>query len=112
MKKHYENGKTFGKEDRHTPARNEALEGLVKKYREQALRFAARLSGDGEEAQDIVQEAFYRLVRSWNRFDESKSVKAWFFSILHNVAVDTRMRRGRCEVAFDAPVRGKEGVSY
>ena len=35
------------------------LENLIKEYAEKGYHFAFRLSGNTEEAKDLVQEAFY-----------------------------------------------------
>ncbi|MFH1723568.1 MAG: RNA polymerase sigma factor [Elusimicrobiota bacterium] len=87
----------------------ERFEEFVRDYGERAFQFAYRLSGNVEEAKDLVQEAYYRVLRSWDRYDASRSLDAWFFRILRNVFLDSRKRyERRHAVSLD---RSPEGVS-
>jgi len=96
-----------------TSARNETLEKFIQDYGQKAFRFAYKLSGNVEDATELVQEASYRVVRAWANYDASKSLEAWFLSILWNAFVDSRRRlRQRKWVALDAPVEGRDGVCY
>lgn len=58
------------------------------------LRYAVRLTGDSEAAQDIVQETFLRLCRA----DMSKvgdHVSTWLFHVCRNLAVDYFRKESR-----------------
>lgn len=88
----------------------ERFEAFVSEYGERAFQFAYRLSGNVEEAKDLVQEAFFRVLRSWQSYDGSRSLDAWFFTILRNVFLDGRKRYERRHgVSLDAPAGGRDG---
>ena len=96
-----------------TSVRNEILEKFTRDYDKKAFRFAYKLSSNVEDAKELVQEASYRVLVAWNRYDKSKSLKNWFFSVLWNAFVDSqrRIRQRNC-VALDAPVDGIDGACY
>ena len=89
---------------------------FVREYGERAFQFAYRLTGNIEEAKDLVQESFYRVLRSWDRYDRSRSLEAWFFTILRHAFLDGRKRyERRHAVSLDRTVRpcgGEEAKTY
>lgn len=68
------------------------LERFVEEYSEPAYQFAYGLCADEEEAKDLVQEAFYKVLHHWDRYDQGQPLKSWFYTILRNVYND-RCRR-------------------
>ena len=84
-------------------------------YSEKGYQFAYGLCGNGEEAKELVQEAFCRVFRSWDRYDPSHPLEAWFLSILRNVYVDSVKRyERRYGISLDAPVsqEREDGASF
>lgn len=63
-----------------------AFRHLVERNVRPALAVAWEFTETLEDAEDIVQEAFRRAVKALDRFDTARSFKAWFFTILRNVA--------------------------
>ncbi len=41
-----------------------------------------------EQAEDLVQEVYIRVLNSYHRFEGKSSEKTWLFSIARNVAID------------------------
>jgi RNA polymerase sigma-70 factor, ECF subfamily len=112
MEKHCESKKKFGKKA-DQKARNVILEKFIQDYGERAFRFALKLSGNAEEARDLVQETSLRVLLAWDRYDYSRPLRGWFFSILWNAFLDSKKRaRQRRWVALDAPVDGVDGACY
>jgi RNA polymerase sigma-70 factor (ECF subfamily) len=75
---------------------------LVERYAAAAVNVAARLVHDRALAEDLAQEAFVRAFARLNTYDPERRFSAWFFQVLHNVAVD-HLRRKRVEtVSLDA----------
>ncbi|MGQ9661585.1 MAG: RNA polymerase sigma factor [Kiritimatiellia bacterium] len=78
--------------------RLEAFERIVDEYERPLLRYATRLTQDRNAAEDIVQEAFIRLFRSWpGEFRLDPDLLNWLYRVTHNCAVDyvrKRTRRG------------------
>ena len=81
----------------------ERMERLVEEHSERGYQFAYGLCGNSEEAKELVQEAFFRVFRSWDRYDQSQPLESWFLTILRNVYVDSVKRsEHRCGVRLDA----------
>jgi RNA polymerase sigma-70 factor (ECF subfamily) len=105
--------KNNGKEGNGAAVRNEILKNFMREYGKRAFKLAYKLSGNVEDAKELVQEASYRVLLAWDRYDESKSLQGWFFSILWNGFVDSQRRLKQQKwVAMDAPVDGREGACY
>jgi RNA polymerase sigma-70 factor (ECF subfamily) len=60
-----------------------------------AWRVARRLSRDPAEAEDLVQEAYVRAIRSWRSYEPGTNLRAWLLRIVHNLAIDNARRRQR-----------------
>ncbi|WP_339708013.1 sigma-70 family RNA polymerase sigma factor [uncultured Sphingosinicella sp.] len=63
-------------------------------------RYARSLLRDREDADDLVQDVIERALVRWHQRRRSASVRAWLFTILHNLAMDhlrQRTRRGMIE---------------
>ena len=71
------------------------FEKFVHLYRESAENFAMKLVNDIYTAQDIVQESFAKFYVYRDKLDNNKSVKAYFFSIIHNKCVDYVRKRNK-----------------
>lgn len=66
----------------------EAFRTLVDRYERRAFWAAFHLTGQEEEARDVVQEAFVRVFRSLDRYDERRPFYTWFYRIVTNLAID------------------------
>lgn len=68
------------------------LEGSISKiYRQYYLdvyRFLICFSGNQNDAEDITQEVFIRVLNNLSNFNGSSNLKTWIFSIAKHVAVD------------------------
>lgn len=60
-------------------------------------RFALRLSGSPDAAEDLVQETFLRAYRSWDQYTPGTRCKSWLFTICRNVFLRQRERGQRHE---------------
>ena len=86
------------------------FEDFVRGYGAKAFQFAFRLCGSVEEAKELVQAAFTRLLERWGEHDPTRSREVWFRAILHNTAVDAIRRQQRRQVvSLDALVEGGDG---
>lgn len=64
-------------------------------------RYARALVGDRAAADDLVQDT---LERAWSRFAQWRAgsdLRAWLFSIMHNLRVDQLRRPGLSTIAMD-----------
>lgn len=60
------------------------LEVLVRKYQLEGVRIANAITKDLGLAEEIVQEAFLRVYRCIDQFDDSRPFKSWFLRIIVN----------------------------
>ncbi len=73
-----------------------AFAQLVERLQPRALRFAARMLGDEsrDTADDVVQDAWVRVLRSFDSYDARHGFEVWFFTILANRCRSALRRRG------------------
>lgn len=72
-----------------------ALGKLVERHKKSAFRMALGLVGNKDDAFDISQEAFLRVYRSANTYDESQPFAPWFYTIIANLSRTWLRRRSR-----------------
>jgi RNA polymerase sigma-70 factor (ECF subfamily) len=76
-----------------------AFAALVDRHAPACLRYATRMLGSVEDAEDATQEAFARAHRALGRYDDSLSFRTWIMSILINrcrtLLLHRRRRTGR-----------------
>jgi RNA polymerase sigma-70 factor (ECF subfamily) len=75
-----------------------AFAELVRRYRDRHVRFVARMLGDADEAEDVLQSAFVRAFRHIARCDEPARFGAWFHRIVVNECRTYATRRGQREM--------------
>ena len=72
------------------------------------LRYLERRVGDGALAEDILQEAFAKVVARPEQAPADESVIPWFYRTLRNAAIDQFRRRGAADRAYEAFARELE----
>jgi RNA polymerase sigma-70 factor (ECF subfamily) len=65
-----------------------ALDGLVREHLPAAIRFAVRLTGSVDEAEDVTQDALLKVVRNWSTYRGDAPFRTWFFRIVINAFRD------------------------
>jgi len=86
------------------PLTNEVVGKLVQNHRD-LLRFVESRVGNRADAEDILQEAFVRGMKTASSVREEGSSTAWFYRTLRNAVVDHFRRRGAASRAYDAFAR-------
>ena len=71
-------------------------------------RFALRLSGAPDQAEDLVQETFLKAYKSWGQYTCGTATKSWLFTICRNVFLRGRERRQRHDEIVTETV-GRDG---
>ncbi|MEH7307660.1 RNA polymerase sigma factor SigX [Neobacillus drentensis] len=61
---------------------------LYQKYHHDVFQFLFYMVRNKEQAEDLVQEVYIRVFKSYGRFEGKSSEKTWLFSIARNVAID------------------------
>jgi len=77
---------------------------LVHRYRDRYARFAARMLGSVDEAEDAVQDAFIRAFEQLRQCRDPDNFAGWFFLILRNRCLAERRRVARAGPGTDAVV--------
>ena len=70
-----------------------AFEALTIPHAHGLYGVALRLTGGGEDAQDLVQETFLRAFRTFGNFRPGSDERAWLFTILYSVAKNRQRKR-------------------
>jgi RNA polymerase sigma factor (sigma-70 family) len=69
--------------------RTEQMGAIVATYETPLLRYAARIVRNEILAQDIVQDTFVKLFKSWKKGTQpTAQIKGWLFRTTHNGAID------------------------
>lgn len=72
---------------------SEALELLYSRYSRAAYGLALRIVANAEQAEEIVQEAFWRVWKRSTTFQADSLFGPWFFGIVRNLCIDELRRR-------------------
>jgi RNA polymerase sigma-70 factor (ECF subfamily) len=75
----------------------QAFAQLVRRHRDRHARFAARMLGDRDEAEDVLQSVFVRAWRHLDRCEDPARFGAWLHRIVVNECRTFASRRGRRE---------------
>jgi RNA polymerase sigma-70 factor (ECF subfamily) len=73
---------------------------IVARYRTQFARYAVRMLGNREDAEEALQDAFVRAFRSLETCEDPAKFGSWFFRILANRCRTAGARRGRRDRTF------------
>ena len=77
----------------------EAFRLLVERHSRGVYRLALRMTGNCQDAEDVVQETFLKAYRQLGRFESRASFGTWIHRIAMNCAVDLLRRRPKREQA-------------
>jgi RNA polymerase sigma-70 factor (ECF subfamily) len=75
-----------------------AFAELVRRYRDRHARFATRMLGDADEAEDVLQSVFVRAFRHIDKCDDPERFGAWLHRIVVNECRTFVTRRGQREL--------------
>jgi RNA polymerase sigma-70 factor (ECF subfamily) len=63
----------------------ELAEYLIKKYSDMVFKIAFTRTNNAHDAEDIMQEVFFRYIRSNPQFENTEHEKAWFIRVTINL---------------------------
>ncbi|WAA10525.1 RNA polymerase sigma factor SigX [Fervidibacillus albus] len=67
---------------------NSVFTEIYEKYHRDLFQFLFYMVRNRELAEDLVQEVYIRVMKSYNRFEGKSSLKTWLFTIARNVTID------------------------
>ncbi|RSK27489.1 RNA polymerase sigma factor SigX [Bacillus sp. HMF5848] len=65
------------------------FEELYEKYHQDVFQFLFYMVKNKEQAEDLVQEVYIKVLRAYDSFEGKSSEKTWLFSIARHVAIDS-----------------------
>src|SRR3954463_13107763 len=75
---------------------SDAFRALVEQHSRSVFRLAFRMTGNEQDAEDVVQESFLRAYRQLGRFESRANFGTWLYRIVANCSVDMmRARQSR-----------------
>src|SRR5215468_460804 len=75
---------------------SEAFRSLVERHSRSVFRLAYRMTGNEQDAEDVVQESFLRAYKQLGRFESRANFGTWLYRIVANCSVDLmRARQAR-----------------
>lgn len=84
---------------------DEAFQVLVERHSRSVFRLAFRLTGNEQDAEDVVQESFLRAYRQLGRFEARANFGTWIYRITANCSVDLiRARQSRRDQSRGEPI--------
>jgi RNA polymerase sigma-70 factor (ECF subfamily) len=82
---------------------------LVETYSAPIYRLALKITGDPQDAEDVLQETFIKAYRHINEFEGRASLSTWLYRIASNEAFMLLRRRHPEAVSVDADVQSPDG---
>ncbi len=74
---------------------SDAFRVLVERHSRNVFRLAFRMTGNEQDAEDVVQETFLRAYRQLAKYESRSSLTTWLFRIASNYALDLIRSRKR-----------------
>ncbi len=87
------------------------FEFLVQQHQKKIYRFAYRLTGNADDAEDLVQETLVEAFQSFQRFKVGTHFDRWVYRIMINTHIDRIRKTSRVRVLSldEVPVAGEPG---
>ncbi len=89
----------------------ELVDALVANHRA-FLSYVSRRVGDKALAEDILQDAFVKVVARPDQAPADEGLVPWFYRLLRNAAIDRLRRHGAADRAMDAFARELEAHQH
>jgi RNA polymerase sigma-70 factor (ECF subfamily) len=64
-------------------------------------RTALRMTKNDSDAEDLVQEAFTKAYRFWDKFEPGSNCRAWLFKIMTNIFINEYRSKSRTPVSVN-----------
>ncbi len=86
----------------------ESQNELYKEFERDALphmdalyNFALRMTGDSDDANDLVQDTYLKAFRFFDKFEKGTNIKAWLFRIMKNTFINTYRKKSKEPAQID-----------
>ena len=92
----FEDAKLEGLSERDLKKRKEDFDREAMPHMKLLYNYALRMSGDREDADDLVQDTYMRAFKFFHKFEKGTNCKAWLFRIMKNCYIN-RYRKNKKE---------------
>ena len=76
-----------------------AFRELVERYKKKVYYLALDMAGNPVDAEDISQEVFLKVFRSFATFRKGAKLGSWLYRVTYNASIDHLRRRGAAPAA-------------
>lgn len=63
--------------------------------------FAIKMTGDSDDASDLLQETYLKAFRFWEHFEKGTNCKAWLFRVMKNTFINTYRKKKKEPLKVD-----------
>lgn len=72
-------------------------------HQDALYNYALKISRNADDAQDLLQETFYKAYKNYHQFEYGTNSKAWMFMILKNTFINNyrKMKREPAKLDYD-----------
>jgi RNA polymerase sigma-70 factor (ECF subfamily) len=88
---------------------SEFIDQLVSQYHYRLLRYLVYLTSRREQAEDLVQETWMRVLERSGQYNGRSRFEPWLFSIARNLAIDHLRRQQKAGLVTSTPM-GSDAV--
>jgi RNA polymerase sigma-70 factor (ECF subfamily) len=92
----------------HDARADAAFRELFLRYKDEIFVFVLRILRDRGRAEDVLQEAFFRVHLNLEHYDRTRSFRAWLYQIARNAALDALRIREKEDRLVDEKARRAE----
>src|ERR1700681_1172404 len=80
---------------------SDAFRLLVERHSRHVFRLAFRMTGNEQDAEDVVQDTFLRAYRQLKNYESRASFSTWLYRIAANACLDLIRSRKRRQDRFE-----------
>jgi RNA polymerase sigma-70 factor, ECF subfamily len=88
-----------------------AFRELVERFKKKVYFLALDMAGNPVDAEDISQEVFLKVYRSFGTFRKGAKLGSWLYRITYNASIDHLRRKGAAPEAMAAEIIESSGGS-
>ena len=75
----------------------DALSSLINKYKDIAFNLAISIVKNQEDAKDIIQESFLKVLENIHKFRNDSKFSTWLYKIVYNQSIGLVQKKGKME---------------
>ena len=79
---------------------SELINDLIERYQYRLFRYLVSLTGNRDNASDIFQETWIRILERGHQYNKKWKFESWLFTVARNLFID-KTRRDRNSVSLD-----------